>query len=47
MAIHADRTTDLDRLLDSVVSEQEEVFLERQPRSKEFIERAGARSQAG
>ena len=46
MAIHADRTTDLDRLLDSVVSEQEEIFLERQPRSREFIERA-RRSLAG
>jgi glutamate-1-semialdehyde 2,1-aminomutase len=46
VAIHADRTTDLDRLLDSVVSEQEEIFLERQPRSKEFIERA-RRSLAG
>ena len=46
MAIHADRTTDLDRLLDSVVSEQEEIFLERQPRSREFIDRA-RRSLAG
>jgi glutamate-1-semialdehyde 2,1-aminomutase len=40
VAIHADRTTDLDRLLDSVVAEQEEIFLARQPRSKTYIERA-------
>ena len=40
MAVHADRTTDIDRLLDTVVSEQEEMFLARQPRSKELIERA-------
>ena len=46
MAIHADRTTDLDRLLDAVVSEQEEIFLARQPRSRAYIERA-KRSLAG
>jgi glutamate-1-semialdehyde 2,1-aminomutase len=46
VAIHADRTTDLDRLLDAVVSEQEQIFLARQPRSREFIQRA-RRSLAG
>jgi glutamate-1-semialdehyde 2,1-aminomutase len=46
VAIHADRTTDLDRLLDSVVSEQEEIFLARQPRSRTYIDRA-RRSLAG
>ncbi len=40
MAVHADRTTDIDRQLDAVVAEQEELFLARQPRSKELIERA-------
>jgi glutamate-1-semialdehyde 2,1-aminomutase len=40
VAVHADRTTDVDRLLDDVVSEQEEIFLARQPRSKALIERA-------
>jgi glutamate-1-semialdehyde 2,1-aminomutase len=40
VAIHADRTTGNDRLLDSVVARQETAFLARQPRSKELIERA-------
>ena len=46
MAVHADRTADIDSLLDSVVAEQEKLFLARQPRSKELIERA-RRSLAG
>jgi glutamate-1-semialdehyde 2,1-aminomutase len=46
VAVHADRTTDLDRLLDAVVGEQEEIFLARQPRSKAYIDRA-RRSLAG
>jgi glutamate-1-semialdehyde 2,1-aminomutase len=40
VAVRADQTTELDSMLDSVVSEQEDFFLARQPRSKELIARA-------
>jgi len=40
VAVHAEQTADTDKLLDSVVAEQEEVFLARQPRSRTFIDRA-------
>jgi glutamate-1-semialdehyde 2,1-aminomutase len=40
VAVDAKGSTDLDRLLDSLIGAQEEVFLARQPRSKELIERA-------
>ena len=46
MAVSAPAAKDISSRLDAVIAEQEEIFLERQPRSRQLVERA-SRSLAG